>query len=277
MPTVTLHIAPTIFERFPDISVSCIMVAGLREACERVDLPALREAARARIEAEGLDRETLSAHPVIKAWRAAYSKQRLKPTKYRSSIEALLRRAVRDDPIETPVPAVNIYNAISIAHMAPLGAYDTARLPGTRIDLRPANAEHDSFQPIGSLSGMRLDPEICVFAAGDEVLGWALNHRDSKLAGLVPETDVGIFLGEAVDPVHAAGLADASTELGDVFEAGPSTAKRRRPLYRLRGAATQASTRWPQTEPSLVSRAMSSPRSSSRPESREPFYAARVP
>ena len=73
---------------------------------------------------------------------------------------------------------------------------------------------------------MRLDPGICVFAAGQEILGWALNHRDSQVAGLTPLTETAVFLGEAVSTVHMEGLACAAAEIVSVFKlAGADVSK----------------------------------------------------
>jgi DNA/RNA-binding domain of Phe-tRNA-synthetase-like protein len=71
-----------------------------------------------------------SALPELVAWRATTSAFRCKPSRYPCSAEALLKRIARgDEP-----PAINrladLYNAIAVAHVLPLGGEDVARVRG---------------------------------------------------------------------------------------------------------------------------------------------------
>jgi DNA/RNA-binding domain of Phe-tRNA-synthetase-like protein len=74
----------------------------------------------------------VSAHPHVAAWRAAYSQFGSKPSRYRSSVEALLRRAIGDG-----VPRINrlvdIYNAVSLAHVIPVGGENSAVTKGAVV------------------------------------------------------------------------------------------------------------------------------------------------
>lgn len=53
--------------------------------------------------------------PEIAAWRQAYSQMGLKPTKYRSAGEALLRRFKREDDLPRLHPLVDLCNALAQA------------------------------------------------------------------------------------------------------------------------------------------------------------------
>ncbi|MEZ4529653.1 MAG: phenylalanine--tRNA ligase beta subunit-related protein [Thermomicrobiales bacterium] len=71
----------------------------------------------------------------------------MKPSKYRSSIEAMLRSAQsgRLRPIN---PLVDLYNAISLRHLLPVGGEDLAAIVG---DVRLTRAQGDEeFTPLGS-------------------------------------------------------------------------------------------------------------------------------
>src|SRR4051812_16735070 len=61
--------------------------------------------------------------PEVRVWREAYAVAGVKPSKYRSSIEALLRRAAKG-AVPPVLPLVDLYNAVSLRHRVPLGAAD---------------------------------------------------------------------------------------------------------------------------------------------------------
>lgn len=69
-------------------------------------------------------------HPNIKAWREAYKKVGIPVTKYQSSIEALLRRALKGGPFPRFSPIVDLSNAISLKHLVPVGGHDINRIDG---------------------------------------------------------------------------------------------------------------------------------------------------
>ncbi|NTU77711.1 MAG: hypothetical protein HGA90_07885, partial [Alphaproteobacteria bacterium] len=133
---------------------------------------------------------------------------------YRSSIEALARRAVKGGSPITNIPAVDIYNAVSLASLAPLGAYDVARLPQGDMTMRRVDPAQDSFAPLG---GKELDfplhQGLVVYATGAKVLCWGFNCRDASDTCLTAETDDGVFFGEAVFPAHHAALHEAFAKL----------------------------------------------------------------
>ena len=60
-------------------------------------------------------------HPHIHCWREAYRSFGAKPKKYLSSIENLVRRTLEGEPIRPILPLVDIYNAVSLEHLLPVG------------------------------------------------------------------------------------------------------------------------------------------------------------
>src|SRR6266567_784130 len=70
-----------------------------------------------------------SDHPHIQAWRSAYGGFGCKPSRFYCSAEALLRRALKDGipPISR---LVDMYNALSISYVVPIGGEDRDRLVG---------------------------------------------------------------------------------------------------------------------------------------------------
>lgn len=217
---IQIEIEPAILERFPDCRVGGFLVRGLRPAAERVRLePA--ESLAASLTDQGITAEKLGEEPRVQEWRKAIKQCGLKPSDYKSSPEQLARRLLKGTWISTPLPAVNLYSAVSARHLAPLGAYDVERLPLPAVTLREAR-ETDTFAPLGGRpEDMPLRPQIAVYASGSEVICWAFNHRDSSATCLIPETDTALFVGEAVAGLQLASLDAALAELArDLRDAG---------------------------------------------------------
>jgi DNA/RNA-binding domain of Phe-tRNA-synthetase-like protein len=192
---LNFSIYTALFERFPDATVHALRVDGMREALQSIDTVKYLNQA---IENCAVDPEKVSEDPVVASWREAYGMMGVKPSKFRSSIEALLRRASKKLPLDLPIPSVNLYNACSIAGKAPMGGYDLARLPSLQMVLREANPGGDTFNPLGAdPSAFPLTPDLVVYASGNDVLCWGFNARDAAHTALTAESDSGVFFAEA--------------------------------------------------------------------------------
>ena len=117
---------------------------------------------------------------------------------------------------------VNVYNAVSLCFLTPLGAYDRERLPEQHMVLRFAHPASDTFAPLGAdASSMPLLETVAVYASGDTILCWGFNHRDSQLACLQPQTDAAAFFSEGVVREHRDGIVAALSALRQLLlEAG---------------------------------------------------------
>lgn len=139
-----------------------------------------------RIRAKEVEEELSSIDPLTKlaeisCWRDTYAKMAVKPSKFHSSIEALLRRVKKGQDITTELLIVDFYNLVSITQKAPIGAYDAAKFLSSDLTMRLAQTETDQFDPLGgSADAFPLNPNLVVYASGSEVLCWGFNTRDSK-------------------------------------------------------------------------------------------------
>jgi lysyl-tRNA synthetase class 2 len=165
----------------------------------------------------GVSIERLADHPVVADWRAAIAACGLKPSTYKGSVEQLVRRTLKSGPLHTPLPLVDVYCDVAARHLAPLGAYDVGLLPSSQVVLRLADPDADEFHPLGAARDdeMPLTPKVAVYAAGTTVICWAYNCRDSRDTCLVADTDVGLFLGEAVTARQHEPLRAAFADLRD--------------------------------------------------------------
>jgi DNA/RNA-binding domain of Phe-tRNA-synthetase-like protein len=207
-------IAPEVVARFPGIEVHAVRARGFRAGAGRLDDRAQLRDAVAAVGALGIDRNAIAAYPPLARWREAYAALKVRPSQFRASIESLLRRALGGSDLALPIPSVNLYNAVSLDVVAPMGAYDIAKLPNAPLELRLARPATDRFAPLGGKAGdFPLSPDLIVYAAGDAVLCWGFNHRDSIETALDAESDDIAFFSEAVDPEGGTRSARAIAEL----------------------------------------------------------------
>lgn len=217
---IRIEIGPAILERFPECRVGGFLACGLHSAIRRLRLEGAGTLA-APLTVQGVSIEELSEEPRIREWRRAFQQIGLKPSTWKSSPEQLARRLLKGSWISTPLPLVNLYSAVSVKHLTPMGAYDVARLPAPSVTLRLPR-EGDVFHPLGGRpEDMPLRPQVAVYASGSEVICWAFNHRDSATTCLRTETDLGLFMAEAVANIQHDSLEIALSELArDLREAG---------------------------------------------------------
>ncbi len=136
-----------ILDSFPAYRVVVLLAEDLTVAPDRGDtLDALIAQGEADA-AERFDPEDLGKIPAISDWRRAYRDFGIKQTKYRSSVERLLRSAVKGRGLPRINRPVDAYNLISIRHLAPIGADDLDRVEGDLAFRFAAGTE--SFLPLG--------------------------------------------------------------------------------------------------------------------------------
>lgn len=69
-------------------------------------------------------------HPHVKAWREAFTRLGVSASKYQSSIESLVRRALKGGVLPWVNPLVDLYNAVSLEFLVPIGGHDLSPLDG---------------------------------------------------------------------------------------------------------------------------------------------------
>lgn len=199
-----------VFALQPDYRVVLIVVDGLEPGTSDAHSEALLQ------EAEHSARTVLSHTPIedvahVAAWRDAYRSFGAKPQRTRSSLEALLRR------VDAGLPRVNrltdIYNAISVKHLVPLGGEDLSRYVGPPRLLRSDGSESFEITKNGE-PGVE-HPEIgeVIWADDDGVTCRRWNWRQSRRTQLTDDTRTAIFILDALAPIDDFALLSACREL----------------------------------------------------------------
>lgn len=128
----------SVFSLRPDYRAVLLAVDGLVPGPSDEASEALLQAAEVSAW-KLLDGRAVEDLPHVAAWRVAYKSFGAKPQRTRNSLEALLRRTA------SGLPRVNrltdVYNAVSVLHMVPVGGEDLAGYAGPPRLLRATGRE----------------------------------------------------------------------------------------------------------------------------------------
>ena len=203
------HIEDGFGALFPEARIG-IVVAG------RIDnrtsgKPAQKELEEATATANAaLGEVDLASHPAVTPWREAYRHFGMKPSRYRSSIENLLR-AARAGGVRSINPLVDLYNAVSLRHLLPCGGED---LDAIRGDLRLTVAHGgESFVPLGAVEEQPPGAGEVVYADDLGIVCRAWNWREADRTKLTAATSRAVLVIEALPPRDETELRVACDEL----------------------------------------------------------------
>ena len=162
-----------IFETFPDVRIGVVVARGITTLSRvRVDLSDVLVTAQETVRT-ALAGTNVIDHPRIRCWREAYRSFGAKLKKYPSSIENLVRRTLKREPIRPILPLVDIYNAVSLEHLLPVGGEDLDSIEG---DLRLTRASES-------------EPPVRLLGEAEERAGRGAQGRGAE----VPKEEVPCF------------------------------------------------------------------------------------
>lgn len=210
--------SPEIWSTFPELSCGVLHAAGVDGVVEvgpRLDRYA--DTARARL-AGGPE----GGFPEIQAWRRAFARMGLPPTRYRCAAESLLRRFRRDGALPALHPLVELGNALSIGYAVPVAVLDLDRIAGDPT-VRPATGA-ETYLTLGG-EAEHPEPGEVVFAdaaGGAHSRRWT--HRQSGASAVRPGTTEVLVVIEAMHAGGAATVRRMLTELADALPVPSRTA-----------------------------------------------------
>lgn len=204
---------------FPEAAIGVIVARGMKPADE---VPAEDAAAIATLLREAnaqadrhLTSNTISQNEVVRVWRDAYQQFKTKKGA-RCSIENLLKRVLKGNPVGSITPAVDIYNAVSLKYALPVGGEDIDTFEG---DLRLGITEGgDAFRALGEdEDDPTLPDELCYRDdAGAVCRCW--NWRDGQRTALTDDSESAFLIIECVDPSRIDDLRAALDEFSQLIE-----------------------------------------------------------
>jgi DNA/RNA-binding domain of Phe-tRNA-synthetase-like protein len=185
LPGLTYSISQEIFDKYPNYARGVVLAFDVHNGPSPVGLIQMLRDAEASVRRQA-NIETIAEHPRIKAWREAYKAFGSKPSEFRSSVEAMARRALRNDLLPSINALVDIGNIVSLQHLLPVGGHSMDELTQD-ISLRLASGE-ENFVPFGSTENEHPLPGEVVFVEGTTVLTRRWTWRQANHSLTLPET-----------------------------------------------------------------------------------------
>ena len=202
-------VEPLIFERFPGMKLP-VVVAGSID--NRVERPAVTERwrqvwAEAARTAGGYG--NAQSHPRVRPWRERLRAVGAHPKEFPSSIEAILRRALKVGEPFFINPLVDFYNSVSLQFVVPAGGFDLGQVTGP-LELRLTRAG-DHFTALDEDAPTPVPPGEVAYTDGRTVLTRHFVWRQSRVALITPATRSAFLVSEVLGEVEAE-LAEAVRE-----------------------------------------------------------------
>jgi DNA/RNA-binding domain of Phe-tRNA-synthetase-like protein len=172
----------------------------------------------ARRLAARLDGRAPHEDPHMAAWRTAYTAFGAKPSRTRNSAEALAKRALTDAGLPRINLLVDLYNAVSVAHLIPVGGEDLDRVQGGMRLVRATGAEDFVTVAGGEETVEHPDAGEVVWCDDAGVTCRRWNWRQGPRTRLTERTTSGVFLLESMAPMPVAEVTAAATELAELLE-----------------------------------------------------------
>ena len=175
----------------------------------------LDDAARPAVRRDG---RPVHEDPHMAAWRETYTAFGSKPNRTRNSAEALAKRALTDAGLPRINVLVDIYNAISVAHLIPVGGEDTDHIQGAMNLVRATGDEDFVTVAAGEETVEHPDAGEVVWRDDAGVTCRRWNWRQGPRTRLTEASTSAIFLLESLAPMPVAEVEAAGAELAELLE-----------------------------------------------------------
>jgi DNA/RNA-binding domain of Phe-tRNA-synthetase-like protein len=215
MPEIVYSIDSEIFRLFPDFIRGVLVARDVENRQSPEELIALMRQEEDNLR-EALLGQEIAEHPLIRNWREAFRSLGIKPAEFRSSIEAMARRAAKGNQLPSINALVDIGNIISMRYLIPAGGHALDNLK-SEISLRPASGD-EVFVSFGSDVTEHPEPGEIIFAEGSMVLTrrWVWRQSNHTL------TEIGTrfieFNLDGLPPVEETVIRRAGDDLVDLVK-----------------------------------------------------------
>ncbi|MCX3060127.1 B3/B4 domain-containing protein [Streptomyces beihaiensis] len=213
--SLQLTVADDVRALAPGFHHIAIEAYGLVNTASTDDSSALLDDATRRLAAR-LDGRAPHEDPHMAAWRETYAAFGAKPNRTRNSAEALAKRALADSGLPRVNTLVDVYNAISVARLIPVGGEDLDRVTGGMRLIRATGDEDFATVVSGEPAVEHPEPGEVVWCDGEGVTCRRWNWRQGTRTRLTGTSVNALFVLEGMGA--QADLEAAGTELAELLE-----------------------------------------------------------
>ena len=205
------EVAPEIFRFFPGMRIAVAVASGVDNAAPRTqgvpEVDAFWRATWAAVAQNAAAYGNAQSHPRVEPWRERFRAMGVSPKDFPSSIEAMLRRALKGGEPFAINPLVDFYNAVSLRHVVPAGGFDLAEIVGP-LELRLSRAG-DQFTPLDGGEPVAVPPGEVAYADGTTILTRHFVWRQARTGLIGPKTRSVVLVSEVLGEVgEGAGPSD---------------------------------------------------------------------
>jgi DNA/RNA-binding domain of Phe-tRNA-synthetase-like protein len=204
-----------VLDDYPGVNIGVLVGRGLDNKVPFGDLLQLQKEALV-VAQEQLGDQPPTKHPHISSWREVYRSFGSKPSDYRPSAEALIRRALKTGKLPRINNAVDLYNVISVKHVIPMGGFDTDNVDGD-IYLRLSEGG-EKFLPLGASEHEKTYTGEVVYADDARILTRRWNYRDADETKITEETTNLVLFIDASPSIEVGKVDAALSELMDLLK-----------------------------------------------------------
>ncbi|WP_328904679.1 phenylalanine--tRNA ligase beta subunit-related protein (plasmid) [Streptomyces sp. NBC_00441] len=210
------RISPDVADAFPDALIAVVTATGLNGRESWPHTTEALESLEAQL-AHGTWAPADENDPRIEAWHTAYRSFGTNPRRIRPSVDALGRRMAKKGTLPRINPAVDSYNAVSVRHGLPAGAFDLAHVSGD-VEIRYADGT-ETFTPLGEPDTVENPkPGEIIYTDTTDVLTRHWNHRDAHRTRVTEDSTHVAFVLETLTATRDGHLlTTAAEELQDLL------------------------------------------------------------
>ncbi len=211
-----LVIDPAIFDRFPGVVLGVVVAHGIDNSGTAPEVTALLREAEAALPAR-FGSTPVPEHPAIAPWREAYRAFGAKPKDHPSSIENLTRRVLKGNPLPSISKLVDLYNAVSLTFLLPVGGEDLGELRGD-LRLTFAGEAEPPVRLLGEAEERSPKPGEVIYTDDLGAVCRRWNWKEADRTKLTTGTRDAVLVLEALPPVERSLLESATCELRELVE-----------------------------------------------------------
>ena len=204
-----------IVESYPGVHIGVLYGEGLDNVTPFPGLYRLQKEAITETQAQIGD-QPATRHPHIASWREIYRSFGTKPSDYRPSAEALVRRTIKTGKLPVINTAVDLYNVVSVKHIIPMGGFDADKVEGD-IYLRVSDGG-ETFTPLGASKQEETYSGEVVYADDARILTRRWNFRDADETKITSETRNLVMFIDASPEIKLENVESALDELLHLLE-----------------------------------------------------------